>query len=109
MCVPMRREVISTANGLCPENTIGSLEDVYQHTIRRRTTGESEPPQSAAETIGENRADERLIGQSPVRFRAGRSPKTPRTRANFGANERNERPVSATRDYTAERVDSNPR
>lgn len=62
---------------------------------------ESEPPNSAAETIGESGARERLTGQSPVRFRRDPSPKTPRTGGCFHEAARNERLVSAARDYMA--------
>ena len=62
---------------------------------------ESEPPNSAAETTGDDVAGERLTGQSPVRFHRSLSPKTPRTRAYFAAGGRHERPVSAPPDYMA--------
>ena len=62
---------------------------------------ESEPPQSAAETIGGNGAEGLPMEQSPVRNHGGPSPKTPRTRGNSSAVARNQRAVSATADYMA--------
>ena len=64
----------------------------------------TEPPKSAAETIGRIRAMGRLIGRSLVRFRRGPSPKTPRTRGNFGAVAHIGSAVSAPPDYMAEEV-----
>ncbi len=69
----------------------------------------SEPLESAGETIGDIGAIRRPTRLSPVRFRPGPSPKTPRTRAYFGAIARNGRAVSAPPDYMAVRaVESEP-
>ena len=71
---------------------------VLQGRVNVEAEARSEPPTSAPETVGGRGAVGPSIGQSPVRYRRGPSPRTPRTGGNFAVGVRYRRAVSAAAD-----------